>query len=173
MGVTYIAPAGTYTAPAKLIEKTITENNTYNAIDDNANGYSSVTVNVGGGGGGGDFSTAEVTINFTFSEMLEDKQVWFNLTDIIADNKLYSNYETATQTVSEGETTTQYIAEMPLYKGVLANLIIPYAWYMVDDGDAMYNVNGTITVSGNATIDDGVATITGDCVVSIPVREEY
>ena len=63
MGVTFIAPAGTYTAPAKLIEKTITQNDTYNAADDNANGYSSVTVNVEGGGGGGDFSTAEVTFN--------------------------------------------------------------------------------------------------------------
>ena len=32
-----------------LIEKTITENDTYNASDDNADGYSSVTVNVSGG----------------------------------------------------------------------------------------------------------------------------
>jgi hypothetical protein len=31
-----------------LVEKTITENGTYNAADDNANGYSSVTVNVPG-----------------------------------------------------------------------------------------------------------------------------
>lgn len=36
---------GTGTAPT-LITKTITENNTYNASDDNADGYSSVTVNV-------------------------------------------------------------------------------------------------------------------------------
>lgn len=36
-----------------LVTKTITENGTYNASSDNADGYSSVTVNVSGGGGGG------------------------------------------------------------------------------------------------------------------------
>lgn len=35
-----------------LITKTITENGTYNAEDDDADGYSSVTVNVSGSGGG-------------------------------------------------------------------------------------------------------------------------
>ena len=35
-----------------LITKNITENGTYNASDDNADGYSSVTVDVPGGGGG-------------------------------------------------------------------------------------------------------------------------
>lgn len=38
-------------AGAVLITKTITENGTYDAEDDNADGYSSVTVNVSGGGG--------------------------------------------------------------------------------------------------------------------------
>ena len=37
--------------PPTLIEKTITENGTYAAEDDNADGYSSVTVDVSGGGG--------------------------------------------------------------------------------------------------------------------------
>lgn len=36
-----------------LIEKSITANGTYSAEDDNADGYSEVTVNVSGGGGGG------------------------------------------------------------------------------------------------------------------------
>ena len=36
---------------ATLITKTITENGTYNASSDNADGYSQVTVNVSGGGG--------------------------------------------------------------------------------------------------------------------------
>ena len=38
---------------ATLITKSITANGTYNALSDNADGYSSVTVNVSGGGGGG------------------------------------------------------------------------------------------------------------------------
>lgn len=63
MGVTFIAPAEQFTSPAVLISKEITEDGTYYAADDNANGYSSVEVSVGGGGGGGDFSTAEVTFN--------------------------------------------------------------------------------------------------------------
>ena len=37
-----------------LITKSITQNGTYNASSDNADGYSQVTVNVSGGGGGGD-----------------------------------------------------------------------------------------------------------------------
>lgn len=49
MGVTFIAKEGTYTAPATLTTKTITENGTYSAVDDSANGYSSVTVEVEGG----------------------------------------------------------------------------------------------------------------------------
>ena len=56
MGVTFIAPQGTYTAPAKLVTKEITENGTYDATDDSANGYSSVTVNVEGGGGSSDLT---------------------------------------------------------------------------------------------------------------------
>ena len=43
---------GTGTAPSPtLITKSITANGTYNASSDNADGYSSVTVNVSGGGG--------------------------------------------------------------------------------------------------------------------------
>lgn len=38
--------------PLNLITKSITSNGTYNASSDNADGYSSVTVNVSGGGGG-------------------------------------------------------------------------------------------------------------------------
>ena len=46
-----------------MVTKEITENGTYDATDDSANGYSSVTVNVeGGGGGSSDFSTAQVTV---------------------------------------------------------------------------------------------------------------
>jgi hypothetical protein len=44
-----------------IIQKTITENGTYNASSDGADGYSSVSVNVSGGGGGTDIheTTAE------------------------------------------------------------------------------------------------------------------
>lgn len=42
---------GTATGGGTLITKSITANGTYDAEDDNADGYSSVTVNVSGGGG--------------------------------------------------------------------------------------------------------------------------
>lgn len=68
MGVTFIAPGEQFTSPARLITKEITEDGTYYAADDNANGYSSVEVSVGGGGGSSDFSTAEVQISTNYSK---------------------------------------------------------------------------------------------------------
>ena len=47
---TCIGSIQTGTTPT-LITKNITQNGTYNASSDNADGYSSVTVNVSGGGG--------------------------------------------------------------------------------------------------------------------------
>ena len=44
-----------------LITKSITQNGTYNASSDNADGYSSVTVNVSGGGGGLEYETGTFT----------------------------------------------------------------------------------------------------------------
>ena len=53
-GVTILGVTGNYsgTTPT-LITKNITQNGTYNASSDSADGYSQVTVNVSGGGGGG------------------------------------------------------------------------------------------------------------------------
>lgn len=50
-GVTILGVTGDYTGSgsATLITKSITQNGTYNASSDNADGYSSVTVNVAGG----------------------------------------------------------------------------------------------------------------------------
>lgn len=62
MGVRVVFPDMGKDPSVQLIEKTITENGTYNAITDGANGYSKVNVNVEGGGGSSDFSTAEVEI---------------------------------------------------------------------------------------------------------------
>ena len=61
MGVRVVFPDMGKDPSIQLIEKTITENGTYDAITDGANGYSKVNVNVEGGGGSSDFSTAEVT----------------------------------------------------------------------------------------------------------------
>lgn len=51
-GVTILGTTGNYTGTTPtLTTKNITQNGTYNASSDNADGYSSVTVNVSGGGG--------------------------------------------------------------------------------------------------------------------------
>ena len=47
-----------------LTTKTITENGTYNASADNADGYSQVTVDVSGGGGGHSFTFPATATNF-------------------------------------------------------------------------------------------------------------
>lgn len=63
---------------ARLGTKSITENGTYTALDDELDGYSSVTVNVAGGGG----ETFEVNVTYT------------NSTTYSSD-KTYSEIETA------------------------------------------------------------------------------
>lgn len=56
-----------YTDVPELISKTITENGSYNPADDNADGYSSVIVNVQGGGGSSTLITKTITRNGTYS----------------------------------------------------------------------------------------------------------
>lgn len=144
MGVTFIAPEGVYTSPAKLITKTITENNTYNAADEGANGYSSVTVNVEGGGGGGssDFTTAEVTIASELdSWMIGSTMPMVDETGLATDITYSNNYNPSPFLIA-------------LYKGSTIASIYN------DD-------NHTIVVSGGATYEDGVITITGDCTITI------
>lgn len=63
MGVRVVFPDMGKDPSIQLIEKTITENGTYDAITDGANGYSKVNVNVeGGGGGSSDFTKVNVTM---------------------------------------------------------------------------------------------------------------
>ena len=67
MGVRVVFPDMGKDPSIQLIEKTITENGTYDALTDGANGYSKVNVNVEGGGGSSDFSTATLTVNGNFT----------------------------------------------------------------------------------------------------------
>ena len=53
---------------ATLIEKSVTQNGTYNASSDNADGYSKVVVNVSGGGG--DFPHGEPVGQYEFETNL-------------------------------------------------------------------------------------------------------
>lgn len=140
MGVTFIAPQGTYTAPAKLVTKEITENGTYDATDDSANGYSSITVNVEGGGGSSDFSTAEVTIAPFDGGYTEYKYPLPGVNNI--DNTIMILHPMARD---DSETIT-----VPLYKG---KLTINTGENIGISGDFVYNSDfGKLTITGDCTI---------------------
>ncbi len=63
--------------------KDITENDTYNAVDDGLDGYSVVTVNVSGGGG---ITTNEVIRAMDLSRSLIDKNVILTESDYTEEN---------------------------------------------------------------------------------------
>lgn len=148
MGVTFIAPQGTYTAPAKLVSKSITENGTYDPADDNANGYSSVKVEVEGGGGSSDFSTANLTlINNSRESLSITIPTCFESTDAPFGFPFITSF---TNEVASNETATFKVA---LYKAtaLLTGMI------------------GNITTSGNVTYNEeyGIYIVTGDCTITI------
>lgn len=101
MGVRVVFPDMGKDPSIQLIEKTITENGTYDALTDGANGYSKVNVNVEGGGGSSDFSTAEVTVI-----QQEESMRGFLLPSISNDTFELQEYQSGIHTV-------------PLYKGSL------------------------------------------------------
>lgn len=85
-----------------LITKSITQNGTYTASSDGADGYSSVTVNVSGGG-----SATQHTIHLEFSDSTDtDISVYYN--DSLLGTMI-TNYEPSTWTYNN---KTVYIAEL-------------------------------------------------------------
>lgn len=100
--------------------------------------YSPVTVNVSGGSS--DFSTAEVTI--TQQNFNPSVGMYWPLATIISDKLIAGSYEQLTAT----ETHT-----VVLYKGACETIL----------GDV-------VATSGDIVVDeDGLATITGDCTITI------
>lgn len=135
MGVRVVFPDMGKDPSIQLIEKTITENGTYDATTDGANGYSKVNVNVEGGGGSSDFSTAEVT----FSSTVSGKISWDNCPTLV-DNMLSGSL------YIDSLPTTIIV---PLYKGKCI-------W---EHGTS------ALTLSGNIEpYYDGML-ITGDCAI--------
>lgn len=136
MGVRVVFPDMGKDPSIQLIEKTITENGTYDALTDGANGYSKVNVNVEGGGSSSDFSTATVTIIGRGSEtatqfsmpIVDDRREGIRIADTVPAS------------------TKTYI--VPLYKGK--------GYVKVTAGDIT-------DITGEATDDRGNLIITGDC----------
>ena len=164
MGLNIIAPQGTYTAPAKLITKSITENGTYNATDDSANGYSSVTVEVEGGGGSSDFSTAEVTLNLTLADGTTISSE--RITDV------YLNYPDEDFGYSANTLeATNHKDSVILYNN---NAIIGGLSVINTEHNRYSVIEGTPTTTGGVTYntDEGIFYVTGDGTITAELSAE-
>ena len=150
MGVRVVFPDMGKDPSVQLIEKTITENGTYDAITDGANGYSKVNVNVEGGGGSSDFSTAEVTIR-TEDSVLETVLVYLaNITEAPVPG---------IPSFSRGNGEPGEPMRAILYKGVAKATI------GIDGGSIS---DYSFTTSGNVQdMGGGIFDITGDCTITI------
>ena len=142
MGVRVVFPDMGKDPSVQLIEKTITENGTYDALTDGANGYSKVNVNVEGGGGSSDFSMAEMTIIWTNPEL----EVFWDSCPIIENDMING-------TLYAG--TSPAVLTVPLYKGkcywnkTTRGLTLTGNIEEYNEGAGMLITgDGTITISG-------------------------
>ena len=162
MGVRVVFPDMGKDPSVQLIEKTITQNGTYDAITDGANGYSKVNVNVEGGGGGEPDIYYNITIN-AVPEVLQDIYFGNNYT-VNNYHSMINNEEIQDSEIvidlSEGVTNLQLkllaVAE-PGY-GLQASSTKPGSPHavsvtgdieLIDDDGYLYKItgDGTITIS--------------------------
>ena len=154
MGVRVVFPDMGKDPSVQLIEKTITENGTYDAITDGANGYSKVNVNVEGGGGSSDFSTADVTITNESSTTIPV----IYIQNVVEENALGTESPAGVLNAVYNIGSTASI-RVPLYKGGAL-------WQI---GDELLDYE--ISVSGSATkVSSAIYHITGDCTITISVE---
>ena len=130
MGVRVVFPDMGKDPSVQLIEKTITENGTYDALTDGANGYSKVNVNVEGGGGSSDFSTAKATVN----------------------NQAFAFYMPVvdTNTISVVKPASGTF-DVPLYKGRLDIFLDRSVTASIESGNATLEGN-YLVITGDCTI---------------------
>lgn len=148
MGVRVVFPDMGKDPSVQLIEKTITENGTYDAITDGANGYSKVNVNVEGGGGSSDFSTATVTL--IASDI--DIRTFVEGLPVLESDGLRTEYELNLEAHGQVEKT------IALYKGKA--IITSFGMAL-----NVTNMTGNITDDGTAYV------ITGDCSITFAPKD--
>jgi len=152
MGVRVVFPDMGKDPSVQLIEKTITENGTYDAITDGANGYSKVNVNVEGGGSS-DFSTAEVEVINTTADLVSVSAVCIRDTAIEPFGTIMADSD---RLRSDGiyprtATASDHTYTVPLYKGVCRWRITAVDAVVAVTGDISYD-NGNIFITGDGTI---------------------
>lgn len=126
------------------------------------------------GGGESDFSTAEVTYRLTF-EALEEEETGVRFTPpvAIANNEItIGSSFIPVGDIPQGSTSVDIKCSTPLYKNKTTALVAILA--MATGTSNYVYQGGPITATGNATITGAaIANITGDCVITIPVKLRY
>ena len=153
-------------AGATLVTKSITANGTYSAEDDNADGYSEVTVNVSGGGGGGGVDPKDVNfIDYDGTVLHAYTAAEFAALTAMPDNPTHDGL------VAQGWNWT--LTDAQGYVADAGTLVIGQM-YVTDDGKTRVHVNMpqgrlspwlSLALNGTAVVDwgDGTTpdTITG------------
>lgn len=148
-------------------KKTITENGT----DIDVAAFEKVDVNVSGGGGSSDFSTAEVTVHFTFESSAGASDIFPTIIPVVNETEIYAVGLSETININAGATSKDVVVTMPLYKGKLVTTVSEWILYP----SYVFDWSNTPSATGNATIEtleDGeiyAAIITGDCTITIPL----
>ena len=130
-------------SPTVLTTKTITANGTYNAADDDANGYSSVTVNVSGGGGG--TYQAKTNINPTTSSQTIRPDTGYDALSSVQINAMPSG-TAGTPSATKGSVSNHSVSVTPSVTNVTG-----YITGGTKTGTAV-TVSASELVSGNKSI---------------------
>lgn len=141
--------------PATLIEKTVTSNDTYVATDDDADGYSKVTVDVAGGGGG---ETFEVEMEFngsttTFTSTKNYQQIKnaYDNGDVV-DGTFTAILDDNRQIVCENCYWKEHYIE-----GIRANTITIFCYPKVSPTNSMASIVAIFAEDGKAYLNLGEA----------------
>lgn len=149
-----------------LTTKSIITNGTYNASSDNADGYSSVTVNVPTGGGGSTLTTKTITQNGTYNASSDSadgySSVTVNTPDAYSIDEVQNTSGTTAVIVGSesGESTpsaTQHIVHLEYTDSTSENI---YVYYNDSMFSTMITADDLTTHSGktvNSASLDGVA----------------
>ncbi len=140
---------------SRLITKNITQNGLYNASDDNADGYSSVSVNVSGGGGSSVIKTKTEWDSLSFAEKkalgltvirncAETTGDWFDYSNISLPFAIRGEFYQD----SEGNITLPAMDNMIVFQGMWNNGQGNYDNLKFTSGDFLYDskIDGSIDV---------------------------
>ena len=166
-----------------LIDKTITANNTYNATDDNANGYSSVTVDVANSYTASDegkvvdngalvsqTSTSATTNGIVDTTLNNSIDINVPNTYTVNDNgKVVNNQELVAQTVYPDTVTTNNTYDTTNYNSITVDVANTYTnedeGKVVDNGELVAQTAYATEITENDTYD---TTLYNSITVNVP-----